>query len=48
MYDQVWLTHRFGSLIAQVDPRPPALAGVPDSIVLDDNDHAFIFLPRYG
>jgi hypothetical protein len=40
MGDQAWLTHLFSGLIVQADPRPPALAGVPTSIVPEDDHHS--------
>ena len=47
MRDQAWLTHLFGGLIVQVDPKPQALAFVPTGIVPDDDYPPFIFLTRY-
>jgi hypothetical protein len=47
MRDQAWLTHLFGGLIVQADPRPQALAFMPTGIIPDDNDHTFTFLPGY-
>jgi hypothetical protein len=48
MRDQAWLTHLFGCLIVQADPRPQALALVPTGIVPDDDHHSFTFLTRHG